>query len=79
MASVDAVFNSHRDTIIALARRYSIPTMYGWPEFPREGEGGKPQDLPVIQPTKFNFLKTMKKLNVEIPANILALADEAIE
>ena len=42
-------------------------------------EGGKTSRSPVIQPTKFNFvlnLKTMKTLNIEVPANILALADE---
>jgi putative ABC transport system substrate-binding protein len=36
----------------------------------------------VMQPTKFNFilnLKAMKALNIEAPANILALADEVIE
>ena len=45
-------------------------------------QGEKPQDLPVMQPTKFNFilnLKAMKALNIEAPANILALADEVIE
>jgi putative ABC transport system substrate-binding protein len=104
--SVDPIFNLHRDGIIALAGQHRIPTMYGWPEFPREGgmasygpdlaeqyrlsgvyvgrilNGEKPQDLPVVQPTKFNFvlnIKTMRTLNIDVPANILALADEVIE
>jgi putative tryptophan/tyrosine transport system substrate-binding protein len=45
-------------------------------------KGEKPQDLPVMQPTKFNFilnLKVMKALNIDAPANVLALADEVIE
>jgi putative tryptophan/tyrosine transport system substrate-binding protein len=100
------ILERNRGSIIALALKYRIPTVYPWRIYVEEGglasysaslldmhrradvfvdkilKGTKLTDLPVEQPTKFEFiinLKAAKQIGLTIPPNVLARADKVIK
>lgn len=96
----------YRKTVVRLAAKSRIPTLWGHRQFVDVGglmsyavnfydqcrraatyvdqilKGATPGDLPVQQPTKFDFilnLKTAKELGLTVPPTLLARTDEVIE
>jgi putative tryptophan/tyrosine transport system substrate-binding protein len=74
----------HVDAGGLLSYGTNIPAMYrrAADYVDKIARGTKITDLPIEQPTKFEFilnLKTAKTIGIDLPTSVLLLADEVIE
>jgi putative ABC transport system substrate-binding protein len=106
MISDEAEHFTNRATIVELAAKARIPTMYSYSEFVQMGglmaysidlpdtfrrlanvvdkvlKGANPAETPFYRPTKFELsinLTTAKALGLDMPAMLLARADQVVE